>query len=76
MGCGALSQATELRALGRTPVGGKLALLLPWALGRVDPHDLFYPAAALFGHALFDPLYALDAAGDPYPTLATDLRRR
>jgi peptide/nickel transport system substrate-binding protein len=39
----------------------------------MDPHDLFDPAAALFGHAAFDQLFSLDASGEPYPTLATDL---
>ena len=57
-------------ALGRVPVGGSLAFRLPWATGRLDPHDLFDPLAALFGHAIADPLYALDAAARPYPTLA------
>ena len=65
IGGGVLGRAPELRALGRTPVGGKLALVLPWALGRVDPLDLFDPAGALFGHSLFDPLFALDAAAAP-----------
>src|SRR5690606_30040411 len=28
--------------------------------------------AALFAHAIADPVYALDASGDPYPALAVD----
>ena len=32
----------------------------------------FDPAAALLGQALFDQLFALEASGDPYPTLAAD----
>jgi len=60
-------------ALGRTPVTGKISLAVPWPLRSIDPHDLFDPAAALFGHALFDPLFSLDAAGEPYPTLAAEM---
>jgi peptide/nickel transport system substrate-binding protein len=59
-------------ALGRIPMEGKIAMALPWPLDRVDPHDITDPGAALFGHALFDQLYAFDAAGDPFPTLAAD----
>jgi peptide/nickel transport system substrate-binding protein len=59
-------------ALGRIPMEGKLAMVLPWPLDRVDPHDIADPGAALFGHALFDELYAFDPAGDPFPTLAAD----
>jgi len=59
-------------ALGRTPVGGKLALMLPWPVSSIDPHDIFDPGGALFGHAVFDSLFAFDASGEPYPTLAAD----
>lgn len=68
--------APEARALGRTPVGGKLAFRVPWSLASIDPHDLRDPAAALFAHAIFDPLFAVDATGAPYPTLATTLPQR
>jgi peptide/nickel transport system substrate-binding protein len=37
---------------------------------RLDPHELDDPIAALFGAAICDPLYALDALGRPYPALA------
>jgi peptide/nickel transport system substrate-binding protein len=59
-------------ALGRIPVEGRITMALPWPLDRIDPHDATDPGAALFGHALFDELYAMDAAGDPFPTLAAD----
>jgi peptide/nickel transport system substrate-binding protein len=68
--------AREAAALGRTPVGGKLSFRVPWSLASIDPHDLRDPAAALFAHAIFDPLFALDAQGAPYPTLATTLPQR
>jgi peptide/nickel transport system substrate-binding protein len=69
----ALSSAGGARAMGRTPTAGKLVFAVPWPVRSIDPHDLFDPAAALFGHTVFDSLFALDAAGEPYPTLAADL---
>jgi peptide/nickel transport system substrate-binding protein len=60
-------------ALGRIPSLGKLSLALPWPVDVVDPHDQLDAAAALFGACLFDQLFALEASGDPYPTLAADL---
>jgi peptide/nickel transport system substrate-binding protein len=63
-------------ALGRTPVGGRLALHVPWPTAALDPHELRDPAAALFGHAVFDSVYALGADGAPYPTLAAALPAR
>jgi peptide/nickel transport system substrate-binding protein len=60
-------------ALGRTPLGGSLRLSLPLGIGALDPHSLDEPLAALFGPAVADPLYALDAGERPYPTLATAL---
>jgi peptide/nickel transport system substrate-binding protein len=67
-----LARAPGARALGRIPSVGKLALALPWPVQTVDPHDQFDPAAALFASCLFDQLFALEASGDPYPTLAAD----
>ena len=66
------SRRERAAALGRIPMEGKIAMTLPWPLDRVDPHDLTDPGAALFGHALFDELYALEPAGEPFPTLAAD----
>jgi peptide/nickel transport system substrate-binding protein len=64
--------AARARALGRIPAQGKLALVLPWPVSTVDPHDQFDAGAALFGQCLFDPLYAVEGASEPYPTLAAD----
>lgn len=58
------------RARGRSPVGGAVALRLPWSLATIDPHRLDDVAAALFGDALFDGLYAFGADGAPAPALA------
>ena len=59
-------------AMGRIPVQGRVAVSMPWPLDRIDPHDITDHAAALFGHALFDELYAMEPGGDPFPTLAAD----
>jgi peptide/nickel transport system substrate-binding protein len=53
-------------------VEGKIAIALPWPVDRIDPHDVTDPGAALFGHALFDELYALEPTGEPFPTLAAE----
>jgi peptide/nickel transport system substrate-binding protein len=68
-----LSSRGAAHALGRTPSSGKIAMALPWPIQAFDPHDPFDAGAALFGSCLFDPLFALDASGEPYPTLAADL---
>lgn len=60
-------------ALPRLPVGGKIAMRLPWSLGSIDPHRLDDGAAAIFSSALYDSLYALDAIGNPIPALAEGL---
>jgi peptide/nickel transport system substrate-binding protein len=48
---------------------------VPWPLSRLDPHDLFDGATALFGSAVFDSLYGLDESGVVYPTLADGMPR-
>lgn len=53
-----LATAPRASARGRTPGGGQISLHVPFGLGAVDPHRLDDPAAALFGEALFDSLYA------------------
>jgi peptide/nickel transport system substrate-binding protein len=73
-----MSAAAALRprvaaALGRVPSDGKMGMALPWPVDRIDPHDITDSGAALFGHALFDELYALEPGGDPFPTLAADV---
>jgi peptide/nickel transport system substrate-binding protein len=57
-------------ARGRTPIGGRVAMHVPWPLGAVDPHRIDDVAAALFGDALFDTLYARDESGAFVASLA------
>lgn len=71
-----LGDESEALALGRTPLGGKLSLRVPWSLASIDPHDLRDPAAAIFAHAIFDTLFALDGTQSPYAALATGLPTR
>lgn len=58
------------RARGRSPAGGKIGFRLPWPIFSVDPHRIDDMAAAIFGDALFDTLYARDDAGNIVPSLA------
>jgi peptide/nickel transport system substrate-binding protein len=60
-------------ALGRTPLGGTLRLSVPLRIAELDPHALDDPLAALLAPAVADPLFALDANGRAYPTLAAAL---
>jgi len=73
VGLGSAVAPRQGEALGRTPLGGTLRLALPFASGELDPHLGDDPLAALLAPAIADPLYALDAAGNPYPTLAAEL---
>ena len=57
-------------AMGRTAYGGRLRLALPWPIAALEPAALDDGFAALFGSAVFEPLFALDAGGNPYPALA------
>jgi peptide/nickel transport system substrate-binding protein len=66
----ALLAATSAAALGRIPYGGALRMKVPWPIAGIDPHALDDATAALFGPAIAEPLFALDGAGRPYPTLA------
>lgn len=59
-------------ALGRTPVGGRLTMALPWPVCSLDPADPLDATAAFFAHTIADPIYATDATGEPYPALAVD----
>ena len=67
---GACLTPTLARARGRVPLGGTLKLRVPWSIGRIDPHNLFDPLAAFFGHAFAEPVYQLDRGGRAYQTLA------
>jgi peptide/nickel transport system substrate-binding protein len=60
-------------ALGRTPAGGALRLVVPYALDELDPHAASDPFSALFAPAVADTLFALAPNGQPYPTLALAL---
>jgi peptide/nickel transport system substrate-binding protein len=63
-------RASVAEARGRTPVGGRVSLQVPWPLGVLDPHRIDDPCAAIFGEALFDTLYAPTADGALVPALA------
>lgn len=65
-----LGFSSRSKSLGRIPYGGVIESSLPWELGVVDPHDLNDPVAAFLAPLLFEPLFALDAQGIAYPTLA------
>jgi len=71
---GALSAYTcEGHAKGRLPLGGSLALRLPYDTARLDPHDLFDALTAIIGASVFEPVFRLDASGNPYPSLSDGL---
>jgi peptide/nickel transport system substrate-binding protein len=57
-------------ARGRVPVGGRIALRVPFPVASIDPHRLDDPIAAIFGEAVFDTLYARDETGGFVPALA------
>ena len=59
--------------MGRTPQGGRLRLTIPWPIVSLEPASLDDGFAALFAHAVFEPMYGLDASGNPYPALANGL---
>jgi peptide/nickel transport system substrate-binding protein len=67
---GALLTGGAAQALGRTPVGGVLRLVVPYALDQLDPHAANDPFSALFAPAIAETLFARAANGQPYPTLA------
>jgi len=72
----AMCSAASASALGRTPAAGTLRLRLPLYFGGLDPHLADDPLSALFAPAIADALFALDANGKPYPTLASKLPER
>lgn len=69
----ASSCTTAAAAMGRTPQGGRLRLTIPWPIVSLEPASLDDGFAALFAHALFEPMYGLDPSGNPYPALADAL---
>lgn len=54
----------------RTPYGGRIAMHVPWPLSSIDPHRIDDAAAAFFGDAIFDSLYARDDSGEIVASLA------
>jgi len=72
----ALGGTASAHALGRSPFSGALRLRVPLYFGGLDPHASDDPLSALFASAVFDPLFAFDANGKPYPTLASALPER
>jgi peptide/nickel transport system substrate-binding protein len=50
----------DANARGRSRLGGRVALRVPWPLASLDPHRVDDAAAAIFGNALFDTLYVVD----------------
>jgi peptide/nickel transport system substrate-binding protein len=64
------------RATSRTPYGGRIALHVPWPLGRLDPHAGDDAMAACFGGALFETLYDRDERGSVEPLLADGFPER
>ncbi|HEY2513180.1 MAG TPA: hypothetical protein VGI39_20065, partial [Polyangiaceae bacterium] len=65
-----LASLKPAAARGRMPVGGSIALHLPWPLAAIDPHHGDDVTAAVIGESLFDPLYALSPSGGFTPALA------
>ncbi len=57
-------------AMGRLPMAGTVTMRVPHDTARLDPYDLSDPMAAIVGSAIFEPVFRLDAAGTPYPSLA------
>jgi peptide/nickel transport system substrate-binding protein len=71
--CAAAGLRATASALGRTPYAGRLRLSIPWPITSLDPATLNDAFSALFAGAVFEPLYGLDSAGNPYPALAEAL---
>lgn len=68
--------AGEAFARGRTPLGGRFSVHIPWPTRSLDPHDLRDPTAALFGRAVADSLFDFDSTGHVIPALANGLPTR
>ena len=73
---GTSAPSRDARALGRTPVGGRIAMHVPWPTVGIDPHDLRDPTAALFASAMADAIFAAEPGASAYPTLAAGLPTR
>jgi peptide/nickel transport system substrate-binding protein len=64
---------SRVSAAGRQPVGGKLAMRIPWPVATLDPHRIDDAAAAILGPSLFDTLFSIDESGAIVPSLAESL---
>ncbi|HEX4513834.1 MAG TPA: hypothetical protein VH054_09870, partial [Polyangiaceae bacterium] len=47
---------------GRSPIGGRVQLRVPWPVAALDPHKLDDVTCAIFGGGVFDSLYAIDGS--------------
>ena len=63
-------------AMGRIPLGGDLSFQLPHDTSTLDPYDLSDPLAAIVGADVFEPVFRLDRAGNPYPSLVEGMPTR
>jgi peptide/nickel transport system substrate-binding protein len=70
IGLSPLASLGLAHARGRTSVGGRIALRVPWPVLAIDPHRLEDAAAGIFGEALFDTLYTRDESGAFVASLA------
>ena len=66
----ALTGERSAHARGRTAVGGRVAVRVPWPILAMDPHRLEDATAGIFGEALFDTLYVRDESGAFVASLA------
>src|SRR5688572_14028535 len=67
---GSLLVPSVASARGRTPIGGKFSMRVPFPLQSIDPHRLEDATCAIFDSALFDTLYAHESSGQIVPSLA------
>jgi peptide/nickel transport system substrate-binding protein len=65
-----MTSSPNAHARGRTAIGGRVAVRVPWPILAMDPHRLEDATAAIFGEALFDTLYDRDESGALTPALA------
>ena len=65
-----LTPLRNAHARGRTAVGGRISLRVPWPVLAMDPHRLEDATAGIFGEALFDTLYLRDESGAFVASLA------
>lgn len=70
IGLSPLASLGLAHARGRTSVGGRIALRVPWPVLAIDPHRLEDATAGIFGEAIFDTLYARDESGAFVASLA------